>query len=255
MTTVIVAIVATSPRGRSTGGTLFPWLRSAVLAAVAAAAAAVAVVLDGSSRWTAIAASHFVEEAVELVLGAADPALRTVSIAVVVAPRLSVLALRTIASHVTGLSTDATDDAGREILLLRAIVFTMTNLTAVLAGLVLVVTESTVESGELTKLVPLKFVLAFGDRGSLGTVSDCAICGWMANTYRLNDIVDQLLRLVHFILGVGHDQAMQVFFLVAGVSCVRTTLALFDGALATDRDLRAGLRLHLLERIASRADK
>jgi hypothetical protein len=43
----------------------------------------------------------------------------------------------------------------------------MTNLTTVLAGLVLVVTKGTVEGGKLTKLVALEFVLAFRDRSSL----------------------------------------------------------------------------------------
>jgi hypothetical protein len=74
-------------------------------------------------------------------------------------------------------------------------------------------------------------------------------------TYRLNDVVDQLLRLVDLVLGVGHDQAVQVFFLVAGVSCVRASFALLDRALATDSDLGAGLGLHLLERVATGADE
>ena len=77
----------------------------------------------------------------------------------------------------------------------------------------------------------------------------------MEDTYRLDDIVDQLLRFVDLVFGVGHDQAVQILFLVAGVSCVRTTFALLDGAFATDRNLCAGLGLHLFERVASRADK
>jgi hypothetical protein len=43
----------------------------------------------------------------------------------------------------------------------------MTNLTAVLAGLVLVIAQSTVESSEFAELVALQFVLAFGNRRSL----------------------------------------------------------------------------------------
>jgi hypothetical protein len=65
------------------------------------------------------------------------------------------------------LTTDTADDAGREVLLLWTIVLAMTNLTTVLAGLVLVVTKGTVEGGKLTKLVALEFVLAFRDRSSL----------------------------------------------------------------------------------------
>jgi hypothetical protein len=40
--------------------------------------------------------------------------------------------------------------------------------------------------------------------------------------------MNELFRFVNFVLGVGHDQAMQVFFLVAGVSSVRTSLSFFD---------------------------
>jgi hypothetical protein len=42
----------------------------------------------------------------------------------------------------------------------------------------------------------------------------------MESTYRLDDVVNQLLGLVHLVLGVGHDQTVKVFFLVAGVSGV-----------------------------------
>ena len=85
----------------------------------------------------------------------------------VVAPRLANLALGAVASHVASLATDATDDTGREVLLLGAIVLAMTDLTAVLAGLVFVVAKSTVEGGELTELVTLEFVLTFRNGGSL----------------------------------------------------------------------------------------
>jgi len=68
---------------------------------------------------------------------------------------------------VTSLTADAADDAGREVLFLRAVVLAMTNLTAVLAGLVLVVAEGTIEGGKFTKLVALEFVLTFRDGSSL----------------------------------------------------------------------------------------
>ena len=44
------------------------------------------------------------------------------------------------------------------------------NLLTVLASLVLIVTESTVQSSQLTKLVTLELVLAFGNRSGLGRV-------------------------------------------------------------------------------------
>lgn len=64
-------------------------------------------------------------------------------------------------------TTDTADDVGSVVLALGAVVFAVTNLTTVLASLVLVVTKSTVEGSELTKLVALQLVLAFGDGSSL----------------------------------------------------------------------------------------
>lgn len=65
------------------------------------------------------------------------------------------------------IATDATDDTGSEVLLLGTVVLAMTDLATVLACLVLIVTERAVEGGQLTKLVALQLVLAFGDRSSL----------------------------------------------------------------------------------------
>ena len=64
-------------------------------------------------------------------------------------------------------TADSADDACREVLALGAVVLAVTNLTAVLASLVLIVSEGTVEGSQLTKLVTLELVLTFGDRGSL----------------------------------------------------------------------------------------
>ena len=49
--------------------------------------------------------------------------------------------------------------------------------------------------------------------------------------------MDKLLGLLDFLFGVGHDKAMQIFFLVAGVSGVRTAFAFLDRSLATNGDL------------------
>lgn len=76
-----------------------------------------------------------------------------------------------------------------------------------------------------------------------------------AGVYRLNNIVNQLLGLVDLVLGISHDQAMQVLFLVARVSCVRSAFALLHGALATDCNLGTRLSLHFLQSIATRANK
>lgn len=74
-------------------------------------------------------------------------------------------------------------------------------------------------------------------------------------TYRLDDIVDELLGLVHLLFRVGHDQAVQVFLLVASMGCVRSSFTLLDGAFATNRNLGARFGLHLLQRVSTRANK
>jgi hypothetical protein len=156
----------------------------------------------------------------------------------------------------SSLTADTTDDAGGEVLLLRAVILSVTDLAAVLASLVLVVTKCTVEGGELTELVALEFVLAFRNGGSLNVVSmefEKVKSGEL--TYSLNDVVDELLGLVDLLLGIGHDQAVQILFLVAGVSCVRSSFTLLHGAFATNRDLRTGFGLHFLECVSTGANE
>lgn len=57
-------------------------------------------------------------------------------------------------------TADTAYDIRCEVTLLGAVVFTMANATAVLANLVLVVAESTVERRQLSQLIPLVIVLA-----------------------------------------------------------------------------------------------
>lgn len=102
----------------------------------------------------------------------------------IVTPVTTSLAIRTVTSHMSSITADTTDDVGSEVALLRAIVFAMTDLTTffisnfnqtkylmlkltVLTSLVLIVTKSTVKSGQLPELIPLELVLAFGNRGGL----------------------------------------------------------------------------------------
>lgn len=67
----------------------------------------------------------------------------------------------------TSVTTDTADNIGCVVLLFGTVVLSMTDLAAVLASLVLVVTQGSVESGKLAKLVSLELVLALGDRCSL----------------------------------------------------------------------------------------
>jgi hypothetical protein len=85
-----------------------------------------------------------------------------------VAPVGAASTFGTVARKVTSISADTADNTGGEVFGVRAVVLAVADLAAVLAGLVFVVTESTVERGELAQLVPLELVLAFGNRSSLG---------------------------------------------------------------------------------------
>lgn len=152
------------------------------------------------------------------------------------------------------IATNTTDDVGGEVALFRTIVFAMTDLPAlgyvssdrldnlgaltILTSLVLVITKSSVERCKLTELVTLELVLSFGDR--------CC---------RLDDIVNELFGFVDLLFCVCHDQAMEIFFLVAGVSCVRSTLAFLDRAFATNGDLCTRFCFHLFQSIATRSDE
>ena len=67
--------------------------------------------------------------------------------------------------------------------------------------------------------------------------------------------MNQLLGLVDLLLRVGHDETVEIFFLVAGMSCVRAALAFLDGSLAADGNLGARLSLHLLQSVSTGADE
>lgn len=67
----------------------------------------------------------------------------------------------------TSVTADTTDDVGGIVLGVRAVILAVTDFTTVLASLVLVVSEGTVECGEFTQLVALELVLTFRNGGSL----------------------------------------------------------------------------------------
>jgi len=153
-------------------------------------------------------------------------------------PVLAALAVGTIASHMTCVTADTTDDGGSVVALLRAIVFPVTDLTAVLTSLVLVITQSTIECSKLSKLITLQLVLALRDGSS-----------------SFNDGIDQLLRLVNLLFSIRHDQTVQILLLVRSMGSIGAALALLDGALSTDGDFCARISFHLLEGVATRSNK
>lgn len=67
----------------------------------------------------------------------------------------------------TGVTADATNDVGSVVLGVGAVVLAVADFTTVLASLVFVVAEGTVERGEFTQLVALELVLTFRNGGSL----------------------------------------------------------------------------------------
>ena len=116
----------------------------------------------------------FTVDGITAAAAAAAAAAGTVAVAdtagssrAIVAPAGTPLSVGTITGHVTSVTADTADNVGRVILLLGAVVLAMTNLTTILASLVFVVTERSVQSSKLTQLVALELVLTFGDRGSL----------------------------------------------------------------------------------------
>lgn len=74
-------------------------------------------------------------------------------------------------------------------------------------------------------------------------------------TYSLNDIVNQFLGLIDLFFGIGHDETMQVLFLVAGVGGIGSAFAFLDGTLATNGNLGSRVAFHLLQSVTSRPDK
>lgn len=176
---VVAVVVAGAPRSRSTGRSTLPWFGVAV--AVGARSG-----LDAGGRCSAAKLGHellvtllasvtrvFILECIGmmtyLVLGvvfstSADPSGGSGAI---IAPACTSLSIRTVAGHMACVATHSADDAGSEVLLLRAVVLAVSYLATVLASLVFIVTQGSVQSSELTELVTLQFVLALGDGSSL----------------------------------------------------------------------------------------
>ena len=69
--------------------------------------------------------------------------------------------------HVTSATTDSTDDTGSPVLLFGTVVLSMSDSTAILTNLILVVSKRSVERGEFSKLTSLVIVLSFRYRRSL----------------------------------------------------------------------------------------
>jgi hypothetical protein len=109
-------------------------------------------------RWTL--AIEVIHESVKVILHCAAWGRQ---IAVVSTART----IGTIACKVASVAADSTNNVSSEVLGLRAIVFPMADLSAVLASLVFVIAQSSVQRSKLTELVAFERVVALWDRCSL----------------------------------------------------------------------------------------
>lgn len=75
------------------------------------------------------------------------------------------------------------------------------------------------------------------------------------DTYSLNDVVDQLLSFVDFLLRICHDQTVEILLLVASVSGIGPALAFLDGAFSANGNLSLGFCFHFLQCVATRANE
>lgn len=159
--------------------------------------------------------------------------------------------------HVTSLTADAANNVGGKVSLFGAVVLAMADVAAVLANLVLVVAQGTVEHGELSQLSSLVIVVAFRSRSGLCESSNPTCLKQEGTTHNFNDRIDQLDTFAYFVLSIGDDETVQVFVVVVrrAPHAIRSTLSLLDRTFASNRDLGARLPLHLLQRVATRTDE
>jgi hypothetical protein len=128
----------------------------------------------------------------------------------------------------SGRSTEMTDNVGGKVALLGTIILAMATVTAILAYLVLIVSQGTVKRSEFTKLASLVIVLAFGSGSS-----------------SFDNLVNQVHTSVNLILGLCHDKTVEILFGVICI-CIRSALALLDTSLASNTNLGTTLPLHPL---------
>jgi hypothetical protein len=67
--------------------------------------------------------------------------------------------------------------------------------------------------------------------------------------------MDKFLGFVDFLLCVCHDQAMEILFLIAGVSGIGAALSLFDRAFTANSDFGLRFSFHFFERVATWSDE
>lgn len=159
MSAAIAAIVTTStarvvpwcriglpllPRGWRACGPSLP--RSDVILTLAVGIALSTFPADLLRRVSCTSTAQFVHEFLVFIIRTSDRATWWS----IITPILATSTIWAVASHVAGIATNATDYVGGVVLCLRAVVLAMADLATVLAGLILVVAQSTVKRCELS---------------------------------------------------------------------------------------------------------
>lgn len=155
----------------------------------------------------------------------------------------------------SGAPADTADDVSSKVALLRALILPVTDVAAVLADLVLIVSKGSVESSEFAKLIAFVIVLAFRCGSSLVSKSEQRTeLGGQGRTHGLDDPVDQLDAGGNLFVRVSCNKTMEIFLRVFGV-LIRPGLPLFNATLPSDANLGAAVSLHLLQAVTARTDE
>jgi hypothetical protein len=134
----------------------------------------------------------------------------------------------------TSAATNSANDVRGKVALLGTFVFTVTNATAVLTYLILIVTKSTIQSRKLAQLVPLVLVLAFRRGGSC-----------------FNDFVDQPDTGCDLLVRVGKNKTVKIFLGIISI-LIRPGLSLLYTTLSPDTDFCPTFGLHLFQTVSTR---
>jgi hypothetical protein len=74
-------------------------------------------------------------------------------------------------------------------------------------------------------------------------------------TYSLNNLVNELFGFCNLLLGIGHNQAVEVLVLVAGMGSIGLALTFLDGAFSTNRDLGQRFGFHVFQSVSTGTDE
>jgi hypothetical protein len=74
-------------------------------------------------------------------------------------------------------------------------------------------------------------------------------------TYSFNDLVNELFGFCNLLLGIGHNQAVEVLVLVAGMGSIGLALTFLDGALSANSNLGQRLGFHVFQSVSTGTDE